>query len=144
MIVWISPVNQNYEGPRTAYGDPYHGYWIADATQLNEHFGTADDLKALSAELHRRNMWVSCLVPSARRPLQLTVLLRYLMVDIVVNDVMSTSTSPDYSQYMFKSSVRVSNYCTSGSNLGFSRFIIRIVRYSGETPLASRTAGLGT
>ena len=61
MIVWISPVNQNYEGPKTAYGDPYHGYWIADATQLNEHFGTSDDLKALSAELHRRNMCVSCL-----------------------------------------------------------------------------------
>lgn len=90
MIVWINPVNQNYEGPRTAYGDPYHGYWIADATQLNEHFGTSDDLKALSAELHRRSMWVSSLVLSARCPLQLTVLLRYLMVDIVVNDVMST------------------------------------------------------
>jgi len=23
--IWISPVNQNYEGPRSAYGDPYHG-----------------------------------------------------------------------------------------------------------------------
>jgi len=23
--IWISPVNQNYEGPRTPYGDPYHG-----------------------------------------------------------------------------------------------------------------------
>lgn len=23
--IWISPINQNYEGPRTAYGDPYHG-----------------------------------------------------------------------------------------------------------------------
>lgn len=71
--VWISPVNQNYEGPRTAYGDPYHGayhppcenciqclrpsgYWIQDATQLNSRFGTADDLKALSTELHRREM----------------------------------------------------------------------------------------
>ena len=54
-----------------------------------------------------------------KRPLQLRVLLRYLMVDIVVNDVMSTSTSPDYSLYMFKNSVRVSHYCTSGSNLGF-------------------------
>jgi alpha-amylase len=76
MIVWISPVNQNYEGPRTAYGDPYHGYWIADATQLNEHFGTSDDLKALSAEIHRRNMWVIYLPPNARkRVLQLTILL---------------------------------------------------------------------
>lgn len=23
--IWISPINQNYEGPQTAYGDPYHG-----------------------------------------------------------------------------------------------------------------------
>ncbi|KAF8894428.1 glycoside hydrolase family 13 protein [Infundibulicybe gibba] len=66
--IWISPVNQNYEGPRTAYGDAYHGYWIADASQLNPRFGTADDLKALSDELHRRNM--------------------YLMVDVVVNNYM--------------------------------------------------------
>ena len=54
--VWISPVNQNYDGPRTPYGDAYHGYWIADLSQLNDHFGTADDLKALSDELHKRGM----------------------------------------------------------------------------------------
>jgi alpha-amylase len=54
--VWISPVNQNYQGPKSAYGDPYHGYWSADISQLNDKFGTADDLKALSAEVHRRNM----------------------------------------------------------------------------------------
>lgn len=56
--VWISPVNKNYEGPRTVYGDPYHGYWVTNIEELNSRFGTADDLKALSAELHRRNMWV--------------------------------------------------------------------------------------
>jgi len=55
-LVWISPVSQNYEGPTTPYGDPYHGYWIADATQLNSRFGTSDDLKDLSDELHRRGM----------------------------------------------------------------------------------------
>ena len=54
--VWISPVSQNYDGPRSAYGDAYHGYWIADATQLNDRFGTADDLKALSDEVHKRGM----------------------------------------------------------------------------------------
>ncbi|KAI0048237.1 glycoside hydrolase family 13 protein [Auriscalpium vulgare] len=89
--IWISPVQQNYQGPRTAYGDAYHGYWIADATKLNEHFGTADDLKALSAELHRRNM--------------------YLMVDVVANNVMSTSTNPDYSSYMFKDQSQYHPYC---------------------------------
>ncbi|KAF9001959.1 glycoside hydrolase family 13 protein [Cyathus striatus] len=89
--VWISPVSQNYEGPRTAYGDAYHGYWIADVTKLNDRFGTSDDLKALSAELHRRNM--------------------YLMVDVVVNNVMSTSTTPDYSSYMFKNASFYHPYC---------------------------------
>lgn len=54
--VWISPVSQNYEGPRTPYGDPYHGYWISDATKLNSKFGTSDDLKALSDDLHNRGM----------------------------------------------------------------------------------------
>ncbi|KAH9483823.1 Alpha-amylase A [Psilocybe cubensis] len=89
--VWISPVNQNYEGPRSAYGDPYHGYWIADATKLNSRFGTADDLKALSAELHRRDM--------------------YLMVDIVVNNVMATTITPDYSKFMFKDPSMYHPYC---------------------------------
>ncbi|KAG2048742.1 glycoside hydrolase family 13 protein [Suillus hirtellus] len=89
--VWISPVSQNYEGPATPYGDPYHGYWIADASQLNSRFGTSDDLKGLSEELHRRGM--------------------YLMVDIVVNDVMATSITPDLSTYMFKEQSQYHPYC---------------------------------
>ncbi|KIK63779.1 glycoside hydrolase family 13 protein [Collybiopsis luxurians FD-317 M1] len=89
--VWISPVQQNWLGQRTPYGDPYHGYWIQDSTQLNLKFGTADDLKALSAEIHKRNM--------------------YLMVDVVVNDVMALSTTPDYSIYMFKDASFYHPYC---------------------------------
>lgn len=89
--IWISPVNQNYEGDRTAYGYPYHGYWIADITQLNDRFGTEDDLKALIADLHARDM--------------------YLMVDVVVNNVMATSTTPDYSGYMFKDASYYHPYC---------------------------------
>ncbi|KAK7023885.1 Not1-domain-containing protein [Favolaschia claudopus] len=89
--IWISPVNQNYQGPRSAYGDPYHGYWIADISQLNEKFGTAEDLKALSDEVHRRGM--------------------YLMVDVVINNVMSTSLTPDYSKYMFKDAKYYHPYC---------------------------------
>lgn len=58
LLVWISPVSANYDGPRSAYGDAYHGYWISDATQLNSRFGTADDLKALSDEVHKRGMCV--------------------------------------------------------------------------------------
>ncbi|ETW85651.1 glycoside hydrolase family 13 protein, partial [Heterobasidion irregulare TC 32-1] len=89
--IWISPVSQNYEGPRTAYGDPYHGYWVADATKLNSRYGTSDDLKALSDELHRRNM--------------------FLMVDVVANNVMATSTTPDLSTYMFKDQSQYHPYC---------------------------------
>ncbi|KAH9997556.1 glycoside hydrolase family 13 protein [Russula vinacea] len=89
--IWISPVSQNYEGPRTVYGDPYHGYWIADASQLNTRFGTSDDLKALSAELHRRDM--------------------YLMVDIVANNVMATSITTNFSTYMFKDPSQYHPYC---------------------------------
>ncbi|KAF9052781.1 alpha-amylase [Panaeolus papilionaceus] len=89
--IWISPINQNYEGPRTPYGDPYHGYWMADISKLNSRFGTADDLKALSAELHRRDM--------------------YLMVDIVVNNVMATSTAPDYSNFFFNDASFYHPYC---------------------------------
>ncbi|KAG8904709.1 hypothetical protein FRB99_001295 [Tulasnella sp. 403] len=88
--IWISPVNQNIPGP-TAYGDPYHGYWIADITQLNDRFGTADDLKALSNALHQRGM--------------------LLMVDVVVNNVASTSMTPDYSQYYFKDPSLYHPYC---------------------------------
>ena len=84
--VWISPVSQNYYGPRTVYGDAYHGYWIQDISKLNDRFGTADDLKALSDELHKRDM--------------------YLMVDVVVNNVMAPSTDPVFSQYYFKDKVR--------------------------------------
>ncbi|CDO69036.1 Glycoside Hydrolase Family 13 protein [Trametes cinnabarina] len=89
--IWISPVSQNYQGPRTPYGDPYHGYWIADASKLNDRFGTADDLKALSDELHSRGM--------------------YLMVDVVVNNVMALSTKPDLSTYMFKQESQYHPYC---------------------------------
>ncbi|KAF8589927.1 glycoside hydrolase family 13 protein [Ramaria rubella] len=89
--VWISPVNKNWEGPRTSYGDAYTGYWVTDVSQLNPHFGTPDDLKALSAELHRRDM--------------------YLMVDLVLNNVMATSTTPDYSDYFFKDSSQYHPYC---------------------------------
>lgn len=64
--VWISPVSQNYEGPRTPYGDAYHGYWIADATQLNARYGTADDLQALVQEVHRRGMYVLILLSHDR------------------------------------------------------------------------------
>ena len=46
---------------------------------LNSHFGSADDLKALSAELHKRDM--------------------LFMVDVVVNHMAAASDPPDYDVY---------------------------------------------
>ncbi|KAI7367802.1 alpha-amylase [Hortaea werneckii] len=62
--VWISPITAQIEGT-TAYGEAYHGYWQKDLYSINSHFGTSDELKSLSKELHSRSM--------------------YLMVDVVVN-----------------------------------------------------------
>jgi len=53
--VWISPVTKQLEGV-TAYGEAYHAYWQTDIYSINSHFGSEDDLKALSAALHARGM----------------------------------------------------------------------------------------
>jgi hypothetical protein len=45
------------------------------------------------------------LLPAVLGDVQLTST-RYLMVDVVVNNVMATSTNPDYSKFMFKDKVR--------------------------------------
>lgn len=58
--IWISPVVKNSPGR-------YHGYAAIDFYTINPEFGTEDEFKELSQELHNRNMW--------------------LMVDIVANHV---------------------------------------------------------
>ncbi|ESZ96048.1 glycoside hydrolase family 13 protein [Sclerotinia borealis F-4128] len=63
----------------TEYGVAYHGYWTEDIYSVNPHFGTADDLLALSDALHARGM--------------------FLMIDVVVNHMGSPPTV-DYSRYV--------------------------------------------
>jgi alpha-amylase len=49
--IWISPVVDNL--------DPgYHGYWARNWNQINQHFGSADDLKSLVAAAHAKDIWV--------------------------------------------------------------------------------------
>jgi alpha-amylase len=48
-VLWLSPVANNETGG-------YHGYWIEDFYAVEEHFGTMEDLKALVAEAHKRDM----------------------------------------------------------------------------------------
>ena len=67
--IWISPVVKNTEGS-------YHGYHLTDLYQINEHFGTADELKQLVTEAHKKGIWV--------------------MVDVVANHVGPVGT--DYSK----------------------------------------------
>ncbi|KAJ6184948.1 hypothetical protein N7519_006249 [Penicillium mononematosum] len=78
--VWISPV-QSQESTRTADLSAYHGYWPNDLYSINSHFGTSDDLQALSAALHARDM--------------------YLMLDIVVGDMAwaGNASTIDYSTF---------------------------------------------
>ncbi|RDW65187.1 alpha-amylase-2 [Coleophoma crateriformis] len=62
--VWISPITKNLDDT-TLYGEAYHGYWQDDLYSVNCHFGTTEDLLALSDALHDRGM--------------------FLMVDVIVN-----------------------------------------------------------
>ncbi|KAN0071172.1 Glycoside hydrolase superfamily [Elaphomyces granulatus] len=64
--IQISPVVQNIPND-TLYGDAYHGYWVQNLYALNDHFGSADDLKNLISEVHNRGM--------------------YIMVDVVINNM---------------------------------------------------------
>lgn len=56
--IWISPVEKNLEGSYGSDGEAYHGYWNTDFTQLNEHFGSEDDLIDLITDMHNRDMWI--------------------------------------------------------------------------------------
>jgi len=49
--IWISPVVANTEGG-------YHGYWTSNLYEINEKFGTAEELKELIRTCHERDIWV--------------------------------------------------------------------------------------
>lgn len=69
--IWISPVVQNYNGG-------YHGYWATHWEEVNNKFGSQQDLKDLVNAAHSKGMWV--------------------MVDVVANHVGPVGT--DYSQIL--------------------------------------------
>jgi glycosidase len=54
--IWISPIVRNV--PRMDVADGYHGYWAAEPTELEPHFGTLDDLLDLVASAHARGIAV--------------------------------------------------------------------------------------
>ena len=81
--IWISPIIENTEGS-------YHGYHFTNLYNLNYHFGSEDDFKALINACHSNDIWV--------------------MVDVVANHVGPVGT--DYSQvYPFNSADHYHDYC---------------------------------
>lgn len=54
--IWISPVVANV--PRMDVADGYHGYWASDFTEVNPRFGTLEELQAMVAAAHARDVAV--------------------------------------------------------------------------------------
>ncbi|PYH49228.1 alpha-amylase [Aspergillus saccharolyticus JOP 1030-1] len=72
----ISPVVENI-AETTSAGEAWHGHWPQDLYALNAHFGTAEELRALADELHRREM--------------------YLMVEVTLNNMAQAVAEEDAS-----------------------------------------------
>ena len=49
--IWVSPIVENTEGS-------YHGYHFTNLYNLNYHFGSEDDFKALITACHNKDIWV--------------------------------------------------------------------------------------
>lgn len=56
--VWVTPpvANQWWSTPYVAAG--WHGYWAINFREIDQHFGTMEDYKRLSHELHCRDMFL--------------------------------------------------------------------------------------
>ncbi|MES2135483.1 MAG: alpha-amylase family glycosyl hydrolase [Pseudomonadota bacterium] len=56
--VWVAPIfrNKAVQGPPGQESAGYHGYWITDFTEVDPHFGTNADFKALVDAVHARGM----------------------------------------------------------------------------------------
>ena len=56
--VWVAPIfkNKAVQGPPGEESAGYHGYWITDFTEVDPHFGTNADFKALVDAVHARGM----------------------------------------------------------------------------------------
>ncbi|GAA2609444.1 pullulanase-type alpha-1,6-glucosidase [Streptomyces roseoviolaceus] len=58
--LWMAPIfkNQPVQGNGSNASAGYHGYWIADFTQVDPHFGTNKDLETLIDKAHAKGMKV--------------------------------------------------------------------------------------
>lgn len=58
--IWLGPIYKNkpVQGPAGEESAAYHGYWITDFTDVDPHFGSRKDLKALVDAAHSRGIKV--------------------------------------------------------------------------------------
>lgn len=58
--IWMAPIfkNRPVQGTGENASAGYHGYWITDFTQVDPHFGSNADLKALISKAHAKGMKV--------------------------------------------------------------------------------------
>lgn len=62
--LWLAPLNRNPDHAYREFPEPhrwytgYHGYWPVSPTEVDPHFGTADDLKALVRSAHAHGIKV--------------------------------------------------------------------------------------
>lgn len=58
--IWVGPIfkNKPVQGPKGQESAGYHGYWITDFTQVDSHFGTNAEFKALVDAAHKRGIKV--------------------------------------------------------------------------------------
>ena len=75
--IWLSPILKN----RQDLNDTYHGYGIQDFLEVDPRFGTLEDLKQLTAEAHRRGM--------------------YVILDVVLNHTGDVWAYPDDQPYFY-------------------------------------------
>lgn len=56
--VWIAPLMENVRdyGQGKGYGTGYHGYWVQNYYRVNPHFGSWNDVNALSQAFHANGM----------------------------------------------------------------------------------------
>ena len=56
--IWLGPIYKNkaVQGRPGHESSGYHGYWITDFTQVDPHFGSREDLRALVDDVHARGM----------------------------------------------------------------------------------------
>src|SRR5690606_38640021 len=58
--IWLGPIYRNkpVQGAPGHESSGYHGYWITDFTEVDPHFGTRAEFKALVDDAHSRGMKV--------------------------------------------------------------------------------------